>query len=96
MLDYPNEFITSVEGTLKEVTEHSNPSTWIKSLVFKTSKGRTSPTFGEVSTGRKFVLEKKGSALVGFYGWNSCFTLIALGAYYRPFPPTPDSEKLEA
>ncbi|XP_019086330.1 PREDICTED: jacalin-related lectin 44-like [Camelina sativa] len=95
VLDYPNEFITSVEGTL--AAPKSANVTWITSLTFKTSKGRTSPTYGSVSSGRKFVLEKNGSALVGFYGYNGvCDTLNALGAYYCPFPPTPDAAKLEA
>ncbi|OAO95068.1 hypothetical protein AXX17_AT5G35870 [Arabidopsis thaliana] len=94
VLDYPNEFITSVEGTL--AAPKSVNITWITSLTFKTSKKRSSPTFGSASS-RKFVLEKNGSALVGFHGYNSVGnTLNSLGAYYRPIPPTPDVEKLKA
>ncbi|CAD5315292.1 unnamed protein product [Arabidopsis thaliana] len=39
----------------------------IRSLIIKTSKGRTSKTFGNPSA-RKFVLESNGSALIGFHG----------------------------
>jgi hypothetical protein len=95
VLDYPNEFITSVEGTLATPTNFD--ITWILSLTFKTSKGRTSPTFGSSSPGRKFVLEKNGSALVGFHGYiGPGYNIKALGAYYRPIPPTPDVKRLEA
>ncbi|XP_019089263.1 PREDICTED: jacalin-related lectin 44-like [Camelina sativa] len=98
VLDYPNEFITSVEGTLINLKSTTLKMTWISSLIFKTSKNRTSPTFGTVSDGRKFVLGKNDSALVGFHGYDNVglSTLNALGAYYRPFPPTPDAVKLEA
>ncbi|CAN8257951.1 unnamed protein product [Cochlearia groenlandica] len=94
VLDYPNEFITSIEGTMFD-----GMSQFISSIIIKTSKGRTSPTLGFERTDYKsktFVLEKKGSALVGFYGWVEYATLYALGAYYRPLPPPPDSEKLES
>ncbi|CAH8384954.1 unnamed protein product [Eruca vesicaria subsp. sativa] len=86
VIDYPNEFITSVEGSFQDNLNY---------LVIKTSKGRTSPTFGNVSSGTRFVLEKPGNILVGFYGKEEYF-LYALGAYYRPLPPPPDTEKLEA
>ncbi|CAA7043633.1 unnamed protein product [Microthlaspi erraticum] len=63
VVDYPNEFITSVEGTLTM----DGSSTCVSSLTFKTSKGRTSLTFGREGKS-KFVLESKGCALVGFHG----------------------------
>ncbi|KAL9282938.1 Jacalin-related lectin 48 [Arabidopsis thaliana] len=91
VVDYPNEFITSVVGTMD--------SNVITSLTFKTSKGRTSPKFGYgTSDSVEFVLESKGCAIVGFYGWyktGSGYT-TALGAYYYPMPLPPSSEKLEA
>ncbi|CAH2036457.1 unnamed protein product [Thlaspi arvense] len=86
-VDYPNEFITSVEGTLYEEDT-------IASLTFKTSKGRTSSTFGNATT-NKFVLERKGCGLVGLHG-RSTGALQAIGAYFRPLPPPPDGEKVEA
>lgn len=86
MIDYPNEFITSVEVSIERGL--------ITSLTIKTSKGRTSPTFGDVSSGTRFVLEKPGNILVGFHG-KAGSGLRGLGAYYRPLPPPPDTEKLE-
>ncbi|ESQ30245.1 hypothetical protein EUTSA_v10012374mg [Eutrema salsugineum] len=89
-VDYPNEVITSVEGTLY----NEKTSTWVSSLTFKTSKGRSSPTFGR-ETKSKFVLESKDCALVGFHGRFDS-SIRALGAYFRQVPPAPDTEKLEA
>ncbi|VVA93306.1 unnamed protein product [Arabis nemorensis] len=90
------EYITSVEGT------YANPisATVITSLVFKTSLGRTSPTFGN----QRFVLANNGQKLVGFHGRVSPGRLDALGAYFSPEPvaePSPVKDwvppkKLEA
>ncbi|ESQ30248.1 hypothetical protein EUTSA_v10011637mg [Eutrema salsugineum] len=90
-VDYPNELITSVEGTFYM---ESTKNKWVSSLTFRTSKGRTSPTFGR-ATNSKFMLESKGCALVGFHG-RSTSKLRALGAYFCLMPPDPDAEKLEA
>lgn len=101
MVDYPDEFITSVEGTFMYDTD-----TWVTSLSFKTSKGRTSQKFGVVSEDNSrsdFVLENKGCALVGFHGRSTesksgvypDTVLIGLGAYFHP-PPPPNAEKLKA
>ncbi|XP_010418092.1 PREDICTED: jacalin-related lectin 14-like [Camelina sativa] len=88
-LDYPNELITCVEGTFKRF----GPSEMrITSLIFKSSQGRTSPTFGIVS-GTKFVLEYRGCAVVGFYGCHDDRDLVAIGAYFYMMPP-PTAEKL--
>ncbi|CAN8253513.1 unnamed protein product [Cochlearia groenlandica] len=89
IVDYPNEFITSVEGTLGTASFK-----FIASLTFKTSKGRTSSTFGR-ATNNNFSLESKGCAVVGFHG-RSNTSVYALGAYFRPLPPLHGSEKLEA
>ncbi|VYS48843.1 unnamed protein product [Arabidopsis thaliana] len=92
-LDYPNEFLTSVEGTY---VAHPG-DTSITSLTFKTSKGRTSPRMGSASeTDSKFLLESKGCALVGFHGQSSYYNLYALGAYSFPMTPLPETEKLDA
>ncbi|KAL1212420.1 Jacalin-related lectin 18 [Cardamine amara subsp. amara] len=89
VVDFPNEFITSVEGTLE-----TDGYTWVSSLTFKTSKEKTSPTFGSVSK-TKFVLENTGCALVGFHGRsNAC--IFSLGAYFHPLSLPVDVEKLEA
>nr|AAQ62872.1 At1g52120 [Arabidopsis thaliana] len=78
-VDYPNEFLTSVEGTYRD-----NPGgTLITSLTFKTSNNRTSPILGKASN-KTFLLESKGCALVGFHGASSDFFLYALGAYSFP------------
>ncbi|CAL9218630.1 unnamed protein product, partial [Arabidopsis halleri] len=102
VINYPNEYITSVEGAFVNDTD-----TWVKSLTFKTSKGRTSRTFGFKSADNirsDFVLENKGCALVGFHGRSTesgtfpDTVLIGLGAYFDrlPPPPPPNAEKLEA
>ncbi|CAA7029695.1 unnamed protein product [Microthlaspi erraticum] len=91
-LDYPNEFITSMDGTF---TGSRAIKMNITSLVFKTSKGRSSPTFGIV-TRTKFVLETKGCAIVGFHGRTFFDSLSAIGAYFASLPLPPTAEKLEA
>lgn len=82
LLDYPEEYITSVEGTYDFTNR-------LSSLSFKTSKERTSPTYGKVGK-QTFVLKSKGRALVGFHGWAS-LGIDAIGAYFGP-PPV---EKLQ-
>ncbi|KAF8044459.1 hypothetical protein N665_11303s0001, partial [Sinapis alba] len=78
VVDYPNEHITSVEGTIDG---------YLTSLRFKTSKGRTSPAFGNV-VGSKFVFEEKDFKLVGVCG-RSGDAIDALGAHFGPLPPAP-------
>ncbi|KAG7657926.1 Jacalin-like lectin domain [Arabidopsis suecica] len=90
VVNYPYEFITSVEGTF---TNEEDPH--VASLTFKTSKGRTSSTFGTPGT-KKFVLQSKGCGVVGFHGVLSIDDLSGLGAYFRLLPPLPDGEKVEA
>lgn len=76
VIDYPNEYITSVEGTYAcaYIT-----AVVITSLVFKTSTGRVSPRFGNPG----FVLENNGRKLVGFHG-KSGDALDAIGAHFAP------------
>ena len=79
VVGYPNENITLVEGTIDGK---------LTSLKFTTSKGRTSPAFGN-EDGSKFVFEKTGFKLVGFCG-RSSNVINALGAHFAPFPaPVP-------
>ncbi|CAA7040121.1 unnamed protein product [Microthlaspi erraticum] len=84
VVDYPNEHVTLVEGTTDR---------YLTSLLFKTSKGRTSPAFGKVA-GSKFAFEEKDFKLVGFRG-NSGKYVDGLGAYFGPIPaPTPSFTKM--
>ncbi|KAG7537302.1 Jacalin-like lectin domain superfamily [Arabidopsis suecica] len=89
VVDFPNEFITSVVGTINFGR--------FTSLTFKTSKGRTSPEYGDRNSNSvEFVLESEGCAIVGFHGWYNVGYIIALGAYYYPMPLPSAAEKLEA
>ncbi|CAA7045252.1 unnamed protein product [Microthlaspi erraticum] len=82
LLDYPNEYITSVEGTTGKTPNFKHVVT---SLAFTTSTGRTSPTFGAT----KFVLEDNGRQVVGFHG-KSGFVIDSIGAHFalRARPPS--------
>ena len=73
MVDYPHEHIILVEGTV---------DVCLTSVMFKTSKGRTSRVFGNV-VGRKFVFEEKDFKIVGFCG-RSADAIDALGAHFGP------------
>ncbi|VYS69849.1 unnamed protein product [Arabidopsis thaliana] len=92
VVDYPYEVITSIVGTMND--------SYVTSFVFKTSKGRTSRTFGErTSDSVEFVIESKGCAVVGFHGWYAPLGagyITALGAHFYPMPLPPAAEKLEA
>ncbi|CAF2125360.1 unnamed protein product [Brassica napus] len=95
VVDFPNEYIISVEGTCDNVSNTTLDR--VRSLVIKTSKNRTSPLFGNVSA-RKFVLESNGYPLIGFHG-RAASALDAIGAYFSPLipsPPPPPTEKLQA
>lgn len=96
VLNYPDEFLTSVKGIITS-TYNQRYQTMITSLSFKTSKGRTSPTFGNefCSSPVEFELERKGCAIVGFHGRSTYDALHALGAYFFPIPPAHNGEKLE-
>ncbi|ANM63060.1 Mannose-binding lectin superfamily protein [Arabidopsis thaliana] len=92
VVDYPYEYITSIEVTCDKVSGNTNR---VRSLSFKTSKDRTSPTYGRKSE-RTFVFESKGRALVGLHG-RCCWAIDALGAHFGapPIPPPPPTEKLQ-
>lgn len=90
VIDYPNECLTSVEGTFSNESE-----AWITSLTFKTSKGRISQKFGNERFGDLgILLESKGCALAGFHGRSDDSVLMAIGAYF--YPMSSDANKLEA
>ncbi|CAH8317279.1 unnamed protein product [Eruca vesicaria subsp. sativa] len=83
-VDYPNEHITVVEGTIDRKRDDGK----LTSIKFTTSKGRTSPDIGNV-TSNKFVFKKTGFKLVGFCG-RSGNVIYALGAHFAPLPsPSP-------
>ncbi|XP_010479705.1 PREDICTED: jacalin-related lectin 9 [Camelina sativa] len=82
VIDYPNEYLTSVEGTHNYILFPDHYVLVITSLSFKTSKGRVSPTYGVVS-GTKFVLESQGNAIVGFHGRDGG-AFDAIGVYFSP------------
>ncbi|CAG7908198.1 unnamed protein product [Brassica rapa] len=93
IIEYPDEHITAVEGSYNKVALIATEV--ITSLVFRTSKGRTSPTFGPnlfgVVNGTKFKFEDEGKKIVGFHG-RSDNAIDALGVYLvldsltTPFP----------
>ncbi|ESQ47120.1 hypothetical protein EUTSA_v10027653mg [Eutrema salsugineum] len=79
-VDYPNEYITSVGGSYDRVIYYE--TVLIKSLIFKTSYGRTSPVLGGKPAGTEFMLESKnGGRLLGFHG-RSGQALDAIGTYF--------------
>ncbi|ESQ52653.1 hypothetical protein EUTSA_v10017628mg [Eutrema salsugineum] len=91
VLEHPDEHIIAVEGSYNKVA--LTATELITSLVFKTSKGKTSPTFGPnlfgVVAGTKFVLEDEGKKIVGFHG-RSDNAIDALGVYIlQDSPDTP-------
>ena len=90
-MDYPNEYITSVGGSYDSVRYYEVPL--IKSLIFKTNTGRTSPILGGTTesgqpAGTEFTLEGKyGEKLIGFFG-RAGQALDAIGAYLGPWVVT--------
>lgn len=74
------ECIISVEGTYGNVRGFTSPV--VTSLVFKTSKGRTSPTFGAT----KFVFEDNGRQIASFHG-RSGTAFDSIGAHFVPLRP---------
>lgn len=80
ILAYPGEYITSINGSYNE----NMTSPFVTSLVFRTSLGRISHTFGNSSGSISFVLEPEDghiSKLVGFFGTSDAY-IRSLGARY--------------
>jgi len=76
-----DDYITSIEVSVDKVFGYN--SEIVTALVFKTSKGTTSPPFGMV-TEKKFELKDgNGGKLAGFHG-KASDVLYALGAYFAP------------
>ncbi|KAF8108310.1 hypothetical protein N665_0111s0023 [Sinapis alba] len=83
VVEHPDEHIIAVEGSYNKVGLLGTDV--ITSLVFKTSKGRKSPTFGPnllgLVNGTKFEFEDEGKKIVGFHG-RAGDALDALGVYF--------------
>lgn len=84
-VDYPSEYVTSVGGRYEHVPRYG--TVLIRSLIFKTSSGRTSPILGYTTSfghpaGREFMLEgKNGGKLLGLHG-RSGQALDAIGPHF--------------
>lgn len=78
-LDYPNEYITSLEGCHDKVMGAETGV--ITMLRFKTNK-RTSPPFG-LEAGVNFVLQKESHKITGFHGKSSTM-LHQIGVHVVP------------
>ncbi|KAF8092708.1 hypothetical protein N665_0402s0001 [Sinapis alba] len=78
-LEYPSEYITSVEGSYDKVT--GSESEVILMLKFTTNK-RTSQVFG-LDTTSNFLLHKDGYKVVGFHG-KSGNMLHRIGVHVMP------------
>ena len=94
-VDYPNEYITAVGGSYKHIFNYD--TTLVKSLYFTTSKGFTSPLFGEMmGTEFEFKGENEGK-LVGFHGRGG-YAIDAIGAHFAQATTSSSSSliKMEA
>ncbi|CAH8357627.1 unnamed protein product [Eruca vesicaria subsp. sativa] len=80
-VDYPNDSITEVGGSYKNVFTYD--TTLITSLYFTTSKGITSPLFGEKKKNAKDFefKDENGGQLIGFHGRGGN-AIDAIGAYF--------------
>ncbi|VVB08609.1 unnamed protein product [Arabis nemorensis] len=80
-LDYPSEYITSVEACHDKIM--GVETAVITMLKFKTNK-RTSPPFG-LETAFSFVLQKEGHKITGFHGKSSTSTMLhQIGVHVSP------------
>lgn len=82
MLDWPEEYFTSLSGTT--YFEGSHDSYWITSLSFETNKRKYGP-YGPKVTSNTFEFPLKGRVLVGFYGraYPDSYVRGGLGVYVR-------------
>ncbi|CAH2062620.1 unnamed protein product, partial [Thlaspi arvense] len=81
-LDYPNEYLTSIQGHYSSLNERGPVS--IRSLSF-TSNKKTYGPYG-IEQGTCFSFPKIGGRIVGFHGKCGWY-LDALGAYLEPHLP---------
>ncbi|KAF3522766.1 hypothetical protein F2Q69_00047353 [Brassica cretica] len=79
-VDYPNDNILAVGGSYDHIFTYD--TTLITSLYFTTSRGFTSPLFGEkTGTDFEFQGENRGK-LLGFHG-RAGYAIDAIGAYFH-------------
>lgn len=84
-LDYPNEFLTSVDGYYGSLNQFG--PIFIRSLSFESNKKMYGP-FG-VEQGTYFSLPVTGAKIVGFhgrYGWHIDAIGVHLRSYQQPKP----------
>ncbi|ESQ47728.1 hypothetical protein EUTSA_v10022115mg [Eutrema salsugineum] len=84
----PDDYITSVEVQSDRI--FGQDTEVVTCLVFKTSKGKTSPPFGLEGSQKYQLKDKNGGKLVGFHGRVGQL-LHALGAYFAPSSSTSSS-----
>ena len=77
MLNWPEEYLTSISGTVADLWQHII----IRSLSFKTNKDTKYGPYGVV-TGQPFSYSAEGGVIVGFHG-RSGTLLDAIGAYVK-------------
>ncbi|CAF1929319.1 unnamed protein product [Brassica oleracea var. botrytis] len=78
-VDYPSEYVTSIEGCYDNVVGAG--SGVITMLRFKTNK-RTSPPFG-LESASSFAVQKEGYKIVGFHGKSSAL-INQIGVHVVP------------
>ncbi|CAA0404635.1 unnamed protein product [Arabidopsis thaliana] len=97
-VDYPSECFIAVGGSYGHVDLYK--TVLIKSLIFKTSHGRTSPVLGQPNSSgspndKEFMFEgKNGGKLLGFHG-RSGEAIDAIGVYFGTASGGGGSQKLE-
>lgn len=85
-LDYPNEFLTSIDGYHGSLNQRRGP-VFVRSLSFESNKKTYGP-FG-VEQGTYFSLPVTGAKIVGFhgrYGWHLDAIGVYLKSYQQPNP----------
>lgn len=92
LVDYPNEYITAVGGSTNHIFNYD--TTLVTSLYFITSKGFTSPLFGETKGSEfQFKGENEGK-LVGFHG-RSGYAIDAIGVHFTQAPISSSSSVIK-
>ncbi|KAL1332553.1 hypothetical protein HN51_061339 [Arachis hypogaea] len=83
-LDYPDEYLTSIEGYYGSLSQWG--ACYVRSLSFESNK-RTYGPFGS-EKGIHFSLPVSGAKVVGFHG-RCAWHLDAIGVYLNSFQPNP-------
>ncbi|XP_042493606.1 jacalin-related lectin 19-like [Macadamia integrifolia] len=89
ILDYPNEFVTSIHGHYGNMS--SGGPVFIRSLTIESNKKTYGP-YG-VEQGTKFSFQMMGGKIVGFHGKSGIY-MDSIGVYVKHFDkPTNDPPK---